>query len=44
MIEHNEKLPIALCNFLSQETLSIFLFHGVIEEQIEPEELYKETY
>ena len=36
MIEHNEKLPIALCNFLSQETLSIFLFHGVIEEQIEP--------
>lgn len=36
MIEHNENLPETLCNFLSKDTLCIFLFHGVIEKQIDP--------
>jgi len=35
MIEHNQNLPVTLCNFLSKEALSIFLFHGVIEKQID---------
>lgn len=35
MIEHNENLPETLCSFLSKDKLSIFLFHGVIEKQID---------
>ena len=36
MLEHNENLPTTLCDFLSEEKLCIFLFHGVIEKQIDP--------
>ena len=36
MLEHNEILPTTLCDFLSEEKLCIFLFHGVIEKQIDP--------
>ena len=36
MIEHNENLPTTLCDFLSRRKLCIFLFHGVIEKQIDP--------
>lgn len=36
MIEHNKNLPAKLCNYLSEDSLCIFLFHGVIERQIDP--------
>lgn len=35
MIKHDENMPETLINFLSKDELCIFLFHGVIEKQVD---------